>query len=131
MRARVLFDTSVFVTASIEGIARLSPSARSIVEDPETDRLLSALSYSEIAIKAGIGKLRMTVDGAREAAAYLRLTLLAFKPQHAERLFTLPVYKDHRDPFDRMLIATALVENLPIVSLDRTFQRYEGLKIIR
>ena len=131
MRVRALLDTSTFLAASLDGIGKLSRATRQLLEDPETERVLSVLTYSEIAIKAAIGKLQMTAEHAIEAAAYLRLTVIPYTPQHAQRLFTLPLYENHRDPFDRMLIATALVEELPIVSLDKKFKRYRGLKVLR
>ncbi len=131
MRVRVLLDTCAFLMASLEGIEKLTRPTRQLLEDPETDRVLSAITYSEIAIKAAIDKLQMNAQDASEAAAYLRLTVIPYTSQHAQRLFTLPLHEDHRDPFDRMLIATALFEELPIVSLDRKFKRYKGLKVIR
>ncbi len=84
--------------ASTEGIGQLSRSTQELLEDPETDRLLIAISYSEIAIQS---------------------------------LFKLPFYGDHSDPFDRMLIATALSESVPLVSSDKQFKRYRGLRVIR
>jgi PIN domain nuclease of toxin-antitoxin system len=128
---RVLLDTSTFITASTEGIGNLSRSARQILEDPETDRLLCALSYSEIAIKVAIGKLKMDSELVSTAVAYLRLTVIPYTPAHAQSLFKLPYYAAHRDPFDRMLIATAMAENVPLVSSDKEFKRYKGLRVIR
>jgi PIN domain nuclease of toxin-antitoxin system len=63
----------------------------------------------EVAIKSGRGKLQMGEAEAREAIRDLRLTILPFTPEHAYRLFGFPHH--HRDPFDRMLIATALAED--------------------
>jgi PIN domain nuclease of toxin-antitoxin system len=54
--------------------------------------------------------------------------MLPFTPQHAYRLFSLPLH--HRDPFDRMLIATALAEEIPLIGSDRLFKMYKGLKVI-
>jgi PIN domain nuclease of toxin-antitoxin system len=82
----------------------------------------------EIAIKSGIGKLEMGEAEMRQAVRDLRATIIPFTPQHAYRLFSLPLH--HRDPFDRMLIATATVENIPLVGSDRKFKSYKGLKVI-
>jgi PIN domain nuclease of toxin-antitoxin system len=55
----------------------------------------------------------------------LALTYLTYSPRHAFRLYDLPQH--HREPFDRMLIATALAENLPIITSDRQFDKYEDV----
>ncbi len=128
---RVLLDTSTFIMASTEGIGQLSRSTRTLLEDPETHRLLSAISYSEIAIKVAIGKLKMDSDLVSKGSEYLRLTVIPYTAIHAQSLFKLPFYADHRDPFDRMLIATALSESVPLVSPDKQFKRYRGLRVIR
>jgi len=58
----------------------------------------------------------------------LALTVLPLAAEHSLRLFGLPAH--HSDPFDRMLIATELVEDVAIVASDREFRRYEGLRVI-
>lgn len=58
----------------------------------------------------------------------LEVILFPFEPRHALRMFSLPQH--HRDPFDRMILATALVEKLPIITGDRIFHRYPGIKVI-
>lgn len=65
---------------------------------------------------------------AGEAVRDIRISILPFDAQHAYRMFSLPLH--HRDPFDRMIIATALKEKLPIVTGDRVFRRYKGLNLI-
>ena len=82
----------------------------------------------EIAIKAGKGLTSMTRRHIDQVAGDLRLTMIPFAPNHAYRLIGLPTH--HRDPFDRMLIATALVEDVPIISGDRAFKQYRGLRIV-
>lgn len=60
--------------------------------------------------------------------ADLRLRVLPYAAVHAFRLFDLPTH--HADPFDRQIIAPALVENVPVVTPDESFELYEGLKIV-
>jgi PIN domain nuclease of toxin-antitoxin system len=121
---RVLLDTQVIVQAYLG--EELPKRVRDLLADSETDRLISAVSVMEIAIKAR--KLNMLEANVRHAVEDLRLTILPFTPQHAYRLFSLP--EKHRDPFDRMIIATALSENVPLIGADRLFKRYRGLKVL-
>jgi PIN domain nuclease of toxin-antitoxin system len=121
---RVLLDTQVIVQAYLG--EELPKRVRDLLADSETDRLISAVSVMEIAIKAR--KLNMLEANVRHAVEDLRLTIVPFTPQHAYRLFSLP--EKHRDPFDRMIIATALSENVPLIGADRMFKRYRGLKVL-
>jgi PIN domain nuclease of toxin-antitoxin system len=82
----------------------------------------------EIAVKNTIGKLDMSEGETRRAVQELRLSVLPFESRHALRMFALPSH--HRDPFDRMILATALVEKLPVVSGDRIFRRYGDAEVI-
>ena len=82
----------------------------------------------EIALKSAAGKLELSEQHTKDAIRDLRVSLLSFSPRHAYQLFTLPVH--HRDPFDRMIIATALAEKIPIVGSDRQFSAYSGLRQI-
>ena len=125
---RALLDTHIFITLSRHGTDGLSSRIRKLVEDEDTDLLLSAVSISEIAVKVSINKLEMRAPHTLKAVEDLRLTLIAFESRHAMRMFDLPLH--HRDPFDRMLIATALCEGVPIISEDGQFKSYRGLKMI-
>lgn len=82
----------------------------------------------EIAAKNAIGKLDMSAAETNRAIRDLRLTTITFGPRHALRLFSLPL-TDHHDPFDRMLICTALTEKVPVVGSDRKFKKYPGLEV--
>jgi PIN domain nuclease of toxin-antitoxin system len=64
----------------------------------------------------------------RQAIGDLRLQVIPFAPDLAFRLYGLPPH--HRDAFDRMLIATALAEDIPLIGSDRQFKKYKGLKVI-
>jgi PIN domain nuclease of toxin-antitoxin system len=84
-----------------------------------------------MAVKAGVGKLRLPVRGAvdfaERSAIHLGLNWLPLTLDHIRRLQQLPPY--HRDPFDRMLIAQALDEQVPIMTSDQQFIRY-GIEVI-
>jgi PIN domain nuclease of toxin-antitoxin system len=122
---RFLLDTQAFVSA-FQGTMSFSIQQR--LSNPDDERILSSISIVEIAIKNSIGKLEMSEAEMNSAIRDLRITLLPFESQHASMLFSLPPH--HRDPFDRMILSTALVEKLPIVTADRTFRRYAGIKVI-
>jgi PIN domain nuclease of toxin-antitoxin system len=86
------------------------------------------VSLTEIAVKQNRGKLTFGKADAMAGVADLRLRVLPYGAEHAFRLFDLPTH--HADPFDRQLIAQALVENLPVVTPDEAFHVYEGLKVV-
>lgn len=126
---RVLLDTQAFIALSETGLEGLSARSRNIVADEEVDLLFSSISITEIAIKLGTGKLAINADDLMRATERLRLTLIPYETRHAMRFFGLPAH--HRDPFDRMLIATALVEDVAVITSDRAFSQYEGLRVIQ
>ena len=125
---RVLLDTQVLYIAASEGIAALPRKVAMLVSDSDTERCLSAASVMEIALKYSLGKSDLSEKLLRQGTVDLRLTIIPFTPQHAYRLYALPLH--HRDPFDRMIIATALVEGIPMLGGDREFKKYKGLKVI-
>jgi PIN domain nuclease of toxin-antitoxin system len=89
---------------------------------------LSALSITEIAIKAARGKLDVHREDLLAGLADLRVQVLPWTARHALRLFDLPPH--HADPFDRQILAQALAENIPIVAPDLKFQLYPGVSVI-
>lgn len=91
-------------------------------------REISVVSLTEIAVKQSRGKLIFGKADALAAMADLRLRVLPYTAEHAFRLFDLPTH--HVDPFDRQIIAQALVENIPVVTPDESFSLYEGLKVV-
>ena len=98
------------------------------LSNPDDERILSTVSIVEIAVKYSISKLDMSGNDTSAAIRDLRITVLSLEPEHALALFSLPQH--HRDPFDRMILATALSEGLPVVTGDRIFRRYSGVKVI-
>jgi PIN domain nuclease of toxin-antitoxin system len=104
--------------------------ARGIIEERASEVFFSIASAWEITIKTSIGKLALR-DPLREAVAQQQrdndITLLDITMDHLAQLATLPLY--HRDPFDRMLIAQAMVENIPIISADTAFDTYNIIRL--
>jgi PIN domain nuclease of toxin-antitoxin system len=125
---RVLLDTTALYVAANGSGASFTPKGRHLLEDPETARLVSPISFNEIAIKANKGLTPLTREQVEQLIFDLSLTVLPLTAEHSLKLFGLPAH--HSDPFDRMLIATALVEDVAIVAKDREFRRYEGLRVV-
>jgi PIN domain nuclease of toxin-antitoxin system len=91
-------------------------------------RELSAVSLSEIVIKQARGRLAFDKEAVAQGIADLRLRILPYTGKHAYALFELPLH--HGDPFDRQIIAQAFSEGIPVVTPDRAFGLYEGLKVL-
>jgi PIN domain nuclease of toxin-antitoxin system len=106
----------------LEGDRRLSRAARRVIEDDKAQRLLSAVSVIEVAVKHRLGKLDMSADF-YEAMYQQGLQALPVTDKHARRLADLPLH--HRDPFDRLLVAQAQVEGMAILSADERLRAYD------
>ena len=105
------------------GNPRISDNLRLQIEN--NDNLLSIASVWEMAIKHSIGKLNLDMsfdDFVEQQIIGNGITLKGINQQHISVIAQLPLH--HRDPFDRMLIAQAMVENIPIISADRIFDAY-------
>jgi PIN domain nuclease of toxin-antitoxin system len=121
---KLLLDTHTFLWF-IEGSPRLSGRARALIEDEASEVFLSVASLWEIAIKISLDKLHLARPFGTLIPQQLSLndiTLLDITPDHAAGVITLPFH--HRDPFDRLLIAQAQVEQMPIVGDDPAFDAY-------
>jgi PIN domain nuclease of toxin-antitoxin system len=121
---RLLLDTHALVWWLMDDVS-LSSTARRLVGNPSNSVLVSAASAWEIATKVRLGKLPSAEELAGDFTAFLvreRFEQLAISAEHAIRAGLLP--GPHRDPFDRMLAAQCLAENVPIVSRDRIFDDY-------
>jgi PIN domain nuclease of toxin-antitoxin system len=122
---RVLLDTQVWLWM-LAAPDRLSKSSRALVVSTDTELLLSAASAWEIAIKYAIGKLTLPEapsDLIPRLMTRTAVTPLPVHHRHALHVATLP--PRHRDPFDRLLIAQAQIEKLPILTADRSFTLYD------
>lgn len=122
---RALLDTHAFLWWDLDD-PQISALAGQMIESPESELLVSAASLWEIAIKVGAD--RLVLPGAIEKYIPSRLVAYRFRTlpvsaEHALRVATLPAI--HRDPFDRLLVAQALVEGIPIVTSDPAITRYD------
>jgi PIN domain nuclease of toxin-antitoxin system len=124
---RLLLDTVTLIYA-VESPEHLSKRAASSLHNAQNVLELSTVSLAEIAIKASLGKLRLSVATARQALQDLDIRILPYTADHAFQLFALPLH--HRDPFDRQIIAQAQSEKIPVVTSDEKFALYEGLRVI-
>jgi PIN domain nuclease of toxin-antitoxin system len=124
---RVLLDTAVFIFA-VEAPNRLSKRAYAMLRNPATIRETSSISLTEIAIKTDPGKLNISAEMARQAMRDMDIRILPFSADHAFRAFELAPY--HRDPFDRQIIAQALVEGITIVTPDEQFKKYKEVRTL-
>jgi PIN domain nuclease of toxin-antitoxin system len=124
---RLLLDTAVLIYA-VESPERLSRRAAVALRNTQNILEVSTVSLAEIAIKAALGKLTLSVASVRQAVQDLDIRSLPYTAEHAFQLFALP--RHHGDPFDRQIIAQALFEKIPVITPDEKFGLYEGLKVI-
>jgi PIN domain nuclease of toxin-antitoxin system len=124
---RLLLDTVVLIYA-VESPEHLSRHVSAALQNPENVLELSVVSLAEVAIKAGLGKLRLSAETVRHAVQDLDARVLPYTAEHAFQLFKVPFH--HRDPFDRQIIAQALSENIAVATPDKKFELYKGLRVI-
>jgi PIN domain nuclease of toxin-antitoxin system len=120
----VLRDTPAFLWFVLDD-PKLSAPARQTIADPSNRVLISPATYWEIAIKISLGKYALPGPYAGFIRNQLRenhFEILPVLPEHTALLTDLPFH--HRDPFDRLLIAQAVVNELPLISIDTAFDAY-------
>ena len=102
---------------------RMAPPVRAAITAPANAVFVSSASVWEIAIKQASGRLVFPLDEFEDIVERMGLDIMPIQPRHAMLAAALP--RHHSDPFDRMLIAQAVRENLMLVSVDRTIARYD------
>ena len=121
---RLLLDTSSFLWF-VAGSEKLSGKARELMEDFDNELLLSVASLWEMAIKVSIGKLEMLEGFDRfipEKLEENEIEILHVQLAHLSEMMKLPFH--HRDPFDRLIIAQSISENIPVIARDGIFKEY-------
>jgi PIN domain nuclease of toxin-antitoxin system len=126
---RVLIDTHSVIWY-VDQDHLLSSTAHAATTDPANDLLLSAASVWEVAIKVGLGKLALSLQYRQwmaKAIADLSLSILPITVEYADVQAGLPQH--HRDPFDRLIVAQAISEAIPVISADPQLDAYGIIRI--
>lgn len=126
---KVLLDTHTLIWA-IEGDNRLSKKATELIESPQNTPCYSLVSIWEIAIKVQLGKLSISSPIDESLVALLEsngFEQIPIRFRHVCHVGNLPLH--HRDPFDRLLIAQAETESIPLISKDSTLGQYNITRI--
>ena len=121
---RLLLDTHTFLWFVL-GDSQLSQTAMSLIVGPANEKWISPACYWEVAIKVSIGKYTLPVPHEVFFETAIRLNgfgVFPIEPKHTAIVATLPFH--HKDPFDRLLIAQAMAEGIPLVSADDAFDPY-------
>ena len=120
---KYLLDTHIILWVA-EDSPRLSEAVRSALTDRTTEKYVSIASAWEVALKLGTGKLRL--DGGLqkffEIVDDYGFATLSVEREYLLHILNLPEH--HKDPFDRLLVATAIVENMTLLTADQNIQRY-------
>lgn len=126
---KLLLDTHALLWF-VANHPNLSPTTAQLIADPANQKIVSIVSLWEITIKYSLGRLQLALPLPDFINIHLtpgKVRLLPIEVAHLLTLASLPHH--HRDPFDRLLIAQALTENVPMVSADGSFDAY-GLQRI-
>jgi len=119
---RILLDSHVFLWA-LQDPKRLNQRAFNLIEDTDTEAFLSIASFWELSIKKGLGKLDLNWSAVERFLPAFEISELPVTRAHALEVGTLP--RLHLDPFDRMLVAQARLENLTLATADPNVMAYD------
>lgn len=119
---RLLLDTH-FAFWWQTGDPRVTEEVRSVAEAAD-EVFVSSVSLWELTIKAGLGKVRIDLSAFAEQVESMGFTWLSIENTHILKLTDLPTFDDHRDPFDRLLVAQSMSEPLILLTVDGKLARY-------
>jgi PIN domain nuclease of toxin-antitoxin system len=121
---KYLLDTHALIWV-LENSTKISERLKSICRLPENDIFISSVSLWEIAIKMNLGKLdlKISFDDLLNAITGSNFEVLQVEDKYLKLLFDLP--NIHKDPFDRLIITTAIADSLTIITADENIQKYD------
>jgi len=113
----------------LEGNPKLSEKAENTIKDDNNNVYVSVVSFWEMAIKSSVGKLKLpeSLHSIIQKTKNFDIDILQLHTDYILKIETLPFH--HKDPFDRMIITTAITEQLPIISIDEKFDKYKVERI--
>jgi PIN domain nuclease of toxin-antitoxin system len=129
-----LLDTHTFIWATLQ-TSSLSGKSRTIISDKNNEICVSTVSFWEISLKTRIKKFsfeNININDFPTHAKNMGFTIIDMGENEAITFHELPLKKNHKDPFDRMLIWQAITKNMTMLSKDELFEQYkkDGLKLI-
>lgn len=126
---KYLIDTHILIWA-ILGDEKLSEKNRTLLENSKNKIYISQITLIEIAIKNKLNKLpnfNYSINQLVEKINQIDIQIIPIKNEHINTYNSIELIENHRDPFDRLLISTAVFENLPIISSDEKFKNYTNI----
>jgi PIN domain nuclease of toxin-antitoxin system len=129
-----LLDTHTFIWATLQ-TNNLSKKIREIISDRDNEICVSVVSFWEISLKTSIQKFSFENLNIKEFPVFAKnmgFSIMAMQEDETITFHELPLKKNHKDPFDRMLIWQAISKNMTMISKDELFKQYkeDGLKLI-
>ena len=123
-----LLDTHVILW-TLGDYNHLSQKVELIISDLNSDCFVSIISFFEITIKQNIGKLELSksIQEYMDEVQRIGIILLPVKDEYLNNYNNIPLFENHRDPFDRLILATAFTEKLQILSTNNKFQLYRDI----
>jgi PIN domain nuclease of toxin-antitoxin system len=124
-----LIDTQILIWYQEEN-RRLSNEIYDILNNPKNIIWIGQVSIYEIAIKKAIGKFETFTISIEDLVEQIKtdgFQILHIKNSHLARYCDIPLLEIHKDPFDRLILATALSENIPVISSDEKFKNYTSI----
>lgn len=128
----ILIDTHILLWV-LSNPSRLNQQQQLLILSQENNIFLSQISLVEITIKLKLGKLdiyNLTIEDIIQQCLANGLEILPIKNAHLSHYQKIPLFDEHRDPFDRLLVATASSENLVFMSNDSKFYLYRDLVVL-
>lgn len=128
LKMNLLLDTHTLLWC-IENHPALSERTLLLIDDPSNNVFVSVVSFYEVAIKVNIGKMKLgkSIKEFYQQTIAAKIEVLPIASNYLETFAKLPLFPNHKDPFDRLIIATAVTEKVPIITADNKFEMYSEI----